>query len=279
MENKTINITKRNGLKAPFDVQKLINSLDRSGVAKSDIEQIIHEVKRNLFEGISTHKVYQMAYSILRKKSHRAAGKYRLKKAIFELGPSGYPFERFVGELLKNQGYTVEVGKIVAGHCIQHEVDVVAEKDDRKYMIECKFHGQPNRKSDVKVSLYIHSRFLDVEKEWKKNEAGNLKFHQGWIITNTRFTADAIQFGKCAGLNMISWDYPQSGSLRDRIDMSGLHPITALQTITKKEKKALLDLDRVLCRNISKEELISIGIKPNRINKILVEINDIIRND
>lgn len=279
MENGIINITKQNGERAPFDVQKLINSLDRAGVAESDIEQIINEVGQNLYEGISTHKVYRMAYSILRKKSHRAAGKYRLKKAIFELGPSGYPFERFVGELLKNQGYEVEVGKIVQGHCVQHEVDVVAEKDDRKYMIECKFHSQPNRKSDVKVSLYIHSRFLDVEREWKKKEAGNLKFHQGWIITNTRFTEDAVQFGKCAGLNMISWDYPSSGSLRDRVDLSGLHPITALQTMTKKEKQALFKLDRVLCRNITKEELINIGVKPNRINKILNEIEDIIRND
>lgn len=279
MENNTIHITKRNGEKVAFDVQKLINSLDRSGVAEEEIERIINEVGQNLVDGMSTHKVYQMAYSILRKKSYRAAGKYRLKKAIFELGPTGYPFERFVGELLKNQGYQVEVGKIVQGHCVQHEVDVVAEKDNQKFMIECKFHQQPNRKSDVKVSLYIHSRFLDVEKEWKKKEEGHLNFHQGWIVTNTRFTEDAVQFGKCAGLNMISWDYPASGNLKDRIDKSGLHPITALQTLNKKEKQALLENNKVLCRDISKDDLMTIGIKVNRINKVLSEVEEIIRNE
>ena len=165
-DDNPILITKGNGQKALFNVQKLINSLDRSGAGEEDIEQVIHEVGLNLVDGMSTRRVYQMAYSILRKKSQRAAGKYRLKKAIFELGPTGYPFERFVGELLKNQGYKVEVGKIVKGHCVQHEVDVVAEKDDRKYMIECKFHSQPSRKRDVKVSLYIHSRYLDIEKVW-----------------------------------------------------------------------------------------------------------------
>lgn len=281
METKGISIlvTKGNGEKAPFDVQKLINSLSRTGASSEIIEKVINQVGQNLVDGISTHKVYQMAYSILRKKSHRAAGKYRLKKAIFELGPTGYPFERFVGELLKNQGYQVEVGKIVQGHCVQHEVDVVAEKDNQKFMIECKFHQQPNRKSDVKVSLYIHSRFLDVEKEWKKKEAGDLKFHQGWIVTNTRFTADAIQFGTCAGLNMISWDYPDSGNLKERIDKSGLHPITALQTITKKEKQALLEHDLVLCRNLNREMLLEIGIKEVKIKRILKEADELLRSE
>jgi len=260
-DNNAILVTKRNGQKVPFDVQKLMDSLDRSGAGEEDIEQIIREVGSNLVDGITTHKVYQMAYSILRKKSHRIAGTYRLKKAIFELGPTGYPFERFVGELLKNQGYKVEVGKIIKGHCVQHEVDVVAEKDDQKYMIEC-----------------IQSRFLDIEKEWKKKESEHLRFHQGWIVTNTRFTEDAMQFGKCAGLKLISWDYPFSGSLKERIVLSGLHPITALQSITKKEKKELLTFDVVLCRNLNNELLYKAGIRENRINKRLKEAKELVGN-
>jgi hypothetical protein len=279
INDNSIFITKRNGEKVPFNVQKLIDSLDRTGAAEEDIERVIKEVGQKLVEGMSTRKVYQMAYSILRKKSQRAAGKYRLKKAIFELGPTGYPFERFVGELLKNQGYSVDVGKIVKGHCVQHEVDVVAQKDDRKFMIECKFHSDTSRKCDVKVSLYIHSRFLDVEKQWKKKEAGRPNFHQGWIVTNTRFTEDAMQFGKCAGLHLISWDYPAGGSLRERIDRSGLHPITALQTLVKKEKQALLELNIVLSRDLKKENLIQIGINENKIGKILKEADELVRNN
>ena len=98
-------VTKRNGEKVTFDVQKLIDSLDRSGASETDIEQVVREVGKNMVDGMSTRKVYQLAYSILRKKSKQAAGKYKLKNAIFELGPTDYPYERFVGELLKNQGY------------------------------------------------------------------------------------------------------------------------------------------------------------------------------
>lgn len=273
-----ISITKRNGERVPFDVQKLIDSLDRAGASELEIEHVIQEVAKNLVDGISTHKVYQMAYSILRKKSHRVAGKYRLKKAIFELGPTGYPFERFVGELLKNRGYTVEVGKIVQGHCVQHEVDVVAEKDSRKYMIECKFHSDASKKSDVKVSLYIHSRFLDVKNEWKKRPSAGLEFFKGWLVTNTRFTADAIKFGKCAGLEMVSWDYPRNGSLKQLIDESGLHPVTALQSITKKEKQAILEQDVVLCRDLTHDIMIKAGVPERKINKTLREINDLVMN-
>lgn len=275
--NHILHITKRNGEKVPFDVQKLIDSLDRSGASEAEIENVIREVGRNLIDGMSTHKVYQLAYSILRKKSRMAAGKYRLKKAILELGPTGFPFERFVGELLKNQGYQVKVGQVIQGHCVKHEVDVVAEKEDRKFMIECKFHRDPSRKSDVKVSLYIHSRFLDVAQQWKKQPNERLRFHQGWIVTNTRFSEDALQYGKCAGLQMISWDYPLQGSLRERIDRSGLHPITALQSLTKKEKQEILNLDVVLCRNIDRDLLVKIGMKDNQIKKIMTEVNELIK--
>lgn len=278
MSNEVKQITKRSGEKVPFDNQKLKRSLERTGAGENVIREIIDTVNKRLVDGMSTHKVYQMAYAILRKKSQMVAGKYRLKKAILELGPTGFPFERFVGELLKHQGYKVEVGKIVQGHCVQHEVDVVAEKDDRKFMIECKFHNDQSRKSDVKVSLYIHSRFLDVEKEWNKNTAKNFHFHQGWIVTNTRFTDDALQFGKCAGLHLISWDYPAGGSLRERIDHSGLHPITALQTLKKNEKQALLELGVVLSREIKKEDLIGIGMEGNRIGQILKEAYELSNN-
>jgi hypothetical protein len=273
---KPLYITKRNGDKVPFDVQKLINSLDRSGASEADIEQVIQEVGKNIVDGMSTHKVYQLAYSILRKKSKQAAGKYRLKKAIFELGPTGYPFERFVGELLKNQGYRIQVGQIVRGYCVQHEVDVIAEKDDRRHIIECKFHGDLSTKSDVKVSLYFHSRFLDIKKRWEQNPDNHPLSHEGWLVTNTRFTDDALQYGECAGLRMISWDYPRKGSLRERIDLSGLHPITALQSLTRKEKGMLLEQDLVLCRDISRAALEKAGIVQSKFNRIIQEAEAVI---
>jgi hypothetical protein len=112
---------------------------------------------------------------------------------------------------------------------------------------------------------------MDIEKQLDKNPDENQKYHQGWLVTNTRFTDDALQYGKCAGLHLIAWDYPQQGSLRQRIDQSGLHPITAIHSLTKKEKSQLLEINAVLCRNLDRKQLERIGIKLNRIEKILEE--------
>jgi len=190
-----------------------------------------------------------------------------------ELGPSGFPFEKYVSEILKYEGYKVLVGQIVQGHCVQHEVDVIAQKDEKHFMIECKFHGDQGRKCDVKIPLYIQSRFLDVEKTWQQHLQHTNKFHQGWVVTNTRFTADALRFGTCAGLYLLSWNFPSKNSLKERIDSSGLHPLTSLTTLTKGEKKALLERGFVLCKELCQNEnwLEEINIEANRRKKILAE--------
>ncbi|UII29619.1 restriction endonuclease [Fulvivirga ulvae] len=245
-----VNVTKVSGEKAPFVPAKLLASLKRAGANESLAKDILEEVQSGLYEGIATKAIYKEAFARLRKHSRPLAAKYKLKKALMELGPTGYPFERFVGEILRDQGFKVEVGVIVQGHCVQHELDVVAEKASEHYIVECKFHSDQARHCDVKVPLYIHSRFRDVEKQWRKHEAHSTKFHKGWIFTNTRFTNDATKYGSCSGLMLVGWDYPKKEGLKDLIDRSGLHPVTCLTTLTKQEKQIILSANHVLCRDI-----------------------------
>lgn len=274
---KNMVVTKASGEQALFDISKLRRSLERSGAGDLVIRQIIEQVKASLYDEISTKAIYKKAFGLLRKNSRPAAARYKLKKAVMELGPTGYPFEKFIGEMLRHQGFETEVGVIVKGHCVHHEVDVVAEKDEKHFMVECKFHSDQGRRCDVKVPLYIHSRFKDVERQWRKLEGHDTKFHQGWIFTNTRFTGDAVQYGNCAGLMLISWDHPKKGSLKERIDVAGLHPITCLTTITNYEKSKLLENEIVLCKHIcnNPELLKTIGIHEQRHKKILKEAHEV----
>lgn len=266
-------ITKASGETVPFSAEKLRRSLRRAGAGEEVMDSIEKEIGQRLYPGITTKEIYRQAFSMLRKASAHLAAKYKLKKALQELGPSGYPFEKYVGEILKHEGYKTRVGQIVQGHCVQHEVDVIATKDDQHFMIECKFHSEQVRKCDVKIPLYIHSRFLDVEKAWEQRPGHGHKFHQGWVVTNTRFTTDATQYGTCAGLNLVSWDFPKKGSLRERIDGSGLHPITCLTTLTNKEKQLLLDKGIVLCQELCRngQLLKEIGVQPAREKKVMEE--------
>lgn len=273
MSNNSIYITKRNGEVAPFEEEKLRRALIRSGAKPRDLEEAMEAVRGILYDGIDTHKIFQTAYKTLRKRSHHSAGRYRLKKAMMELGPSGYPFEKFVGKLFESQGYQANVNVIVQGACVSHEVDVVALRDKVQTMVECKYHSDVSIKSDVKVALYIHSRFLDVSKAWAAASDDPEVKYQGMIVTNTRFSADATQYAECVGLKLISWDYPRSGSLKDWIDKSGYHPITSLGLLTKNEKVKLLEKGLVLCRDVSRKRnlLEEAGVNKTKIPRIVEE--------
>lgn len=272
-KQKGILITKASGEKAYFDEDKLRHSLSKAGAEDFQIAEIISELVKELYDGISTKRIYHLAFDRLKNRSKHLAARYHLKQAIMELGPSGYPFEKFVGEILKYQGYSVDVGVIVKGKCVNHEVDVIALADHHHFMIECKYHNQRGIVCDVKIPLYINSRFKDVEAEWVKLPGHDKRSHQGWVVTNTKFSTDAIQYGNCAGLKLLGWDYPIKGSLKDLIDDLGLYPITCLTTLSKAEKQKLLDNKIVLCLELCENPklLYDLGMNDLKVKRIIEE--------
>ena len=217
-DEKKLWVTKNSGEHVEFSERKLRLSLEKSGAGEEDIQYIISEIKSNLYQGIKTKEIYENAFALLRNKADSYAAKYKLKKALMELGPSGFPFEKYIAEVLKHDGYSTSVGEVLQGKCIKHEVDVVAKKGNEYVVVECKFHSDFSRFCDVKVTLYLHSRFLDLKERWGNDPANSEKSHHGWIVTNTRFSTDASQYGTCAGLYLLSWDFPRKGSLKERID-------------------------------------------------------------
>ncbi len=274
MKQPEIEIIKYNGERVKFSLDKLRGSLNRTGADENTIEQVINIVRDELYQGISTKEIYNRAFAILKKKKRYLASKYKLKKAIYELGPTGFPFERFVGAVLKYSGYKIKVSEILQGKCVSHEIDVVAHKNGDTTIIECKFHGDQGLKCNVKVPLYINSRYRDVKDHWNSNPKNGTTLTQGWVVTNTRFTKDAIAYGKCCGLYLLSWDYPKNDGLKDRIDRLGLYPITVSTLLTKREKQFLLNRNVVLCRELVNDHfyLDHLGVSEVRKEKILNEV-------
>jgi len=270
MRNKIV-VTKASGATEPFSIKKLRTSLERAKVTSEEINSIIEALLPKLYQGISTKKIYSEAFRLLRNQSKPHAARYYLKKGIMELGPSGFPFEKFVGELFKHFGYTVQVGIIVQGKCVTHEIDVMAEKENEIILMECKYRNQPGINVDVKTPLYINSRFEDVLANGLLKNKEN-KF-AGWITTNAKFTTDAIDYGRCKGLNMLSWDYPHNKALKDMIDNSGLYPLTCLTSLTHHEKQWLLAKDYVLAKDIynNRNLLLKAGVKETRLKTVLDE--------
>ncbi len=268
-----IDVIKSSGEKVKFSLDRLRASLRKSGADRQTVNQIIDKVQEEVYDGISTKEIYNRAFALLKKKGSYLASKYKLKKAIYELGPTGYPFERFISAILKYSGYETNVSEIMQGKCVTHEIDVVAKKNGITTVIECKFHSEEGRNCNVKVPLYIASRFKDVKVHWD-SKSNDTKLDAGWVVTNTRFTEDALQYGKCIGLYLVSWDYPKNDGLRDRIDRLGLYPITSSTLLTNREKQFLLSRDVVLCRDLMDDVffLDHLGISDTRKSRILKEI-------
>ncbi|NNE02251.1 MAG: ATPase [Eudoraea sp.] len=274
MSNNEIEIRKSSGKSVPFSMDKLRDSLRRSAADDATINEVLSKVKDELYSGITSKEIYNRAFAILKKNKPVFASKYKLKKAIYELGPSGFPFEKFISTLLNYSGYNTQVGKVVFGKCVKHEIDVFAKKNGKVIIIECKFHGEEGRNCNVKVPLYIHSRYSDVRNATYGEKSKFKRPEEGWVVTNTRFTKDAIAYGKCADLYLLSWDYPRDNGLRNRIDRLGLYPITVSTLLTRREKDFLLSRDIVLCRQLHKDKfyLDHMGVSESRKSKILNEV-------
>jgi len=275
--NKEILIKKASGELELFSENKLRRSLERVGTSSDVVEDIVSHIAGELKNGVSTQDIYRHAFSLLNKHDRSVAGKYSLKRAIMELGPTGHPFEKLVSEILKTKGFSTQVGVIVQGICVSHEIDVVAEKENQHIMIECKFHNQPGTKSDVKIPLYIQARFEDVRKAWLKNKDHAQKFHEAWLVTNTKLTSDAITYAQCVGMKPIGWNYPVNEGLEVLIDQSGLHPITCLTMLDAGDKQRLLNEDVVLCKELlhNKDILQNLGLNTVEISQVEKEISEL----
>ena len=242
-------VTKADGTTEFFKIEKLRRSLRRAGANATEVNEIVAAVDKTLYTGMQTQEIYRHAFALLRESKPPAAARYSLRRALFGLGPTGFPFELFLAKLFQEDGYTTKTGIILEGKCAPHEIDIAAYKDTHSFVGEAKVHARPGIKSDLQVAMYSYARLLDLREAKICNEdiCGVKEF---WLITNTKFTTTAENYGRCVGLNLLSWDYPRNDNLHDRIQRAGIYPVTVLQSITPAQIETLIARGIILCKEI-----------------------------
>ena len=270
-------IAKADGTQEPYNPEKLIASLVRAGAEHGAAVEIAHEVEQNIYSGITTHEIYRHAFAQLREVRRGAAARYSLKRALLEFGPSGFPFEAYIARLLQFEGWSTKIDQIIQGACVEHEVDVVATNKTSILYVEAKFHNAPGFKTDLKTVLYVKARLEDIAAKRKADGETNLM--RGLVVTNTKLTDIAVQYADCAGVEILSWEQPQPHTLQDRIQKAGLYPVTALTTLNRREKMALLGQKVVLCTSLADDTraLASVGIQGSRAQHVLEEAGSLCR--
>lgn len=262
-------IKKADGSTERFDPAKLEQSLMHAGASSTARARTVAKVLHELHPLISTEEIYRKAFEFLRTEEITpVAARYSVKRAVYSLGPSGFPFEQFLAEVLRAHGWTVRTDLMLMGRCAPHEVDVLAEKDGHRVGIEAKFHNEPGGKTDIKDALYVHARYEDL----KQAPTASSRVDEGWLVTNTEFTSNAIRYARCSNLTILAWDYPRSRGLMHMIEEAKVHPLTALTMLTDSEKRRFLESRIVLCKSLHTEDVLrEHGVAPNRIPRVLDE--------
>jgi len=270
-------IVKHSGDIVDFNRNKLKQSLLKSGASQLVIDAILHKIENEIYEGISTKRIYKLAYGLLKKTSGSHAARYNLRSALQLLGPAGFFFEKYVARLFESEDYQTKINLTLQGKCVSHEIDVVIKKNNEISMIECKFHSNRESNSDVKVPMYILSRFNDIKDRGHAVFSEKDNITSCLIVTNNRFTTDAVQFATCSGIELLSWDYPINNNLRTKIDENQLYPVTCLTTLSLVEKDKLLILNVILVNELinNSESLEKIGLSSNRIKNVLKEVSEL----
>lgn len=264
-------IIKSNGDRVSYDEKKVRASLRRSGASEKLVKEIIGEVTPKLKDGMNTGELYRLVHNTLTKKHSSVAFRYNLRDSLFKLGPAGFKFEKYVASILRAYGYDAKVPEEeLPGVCVNHEVDVVAEKDHRRIMIEAKFRNNIKGDVDLKDTMATWSRFLDLV------DAGSVgkgkTFDELWIVTNARFSDRSRQFGICKGIRLIGWKYPKEHSFEQMVDHNLLYPLTILDDLKQNELNSFSDHGLMLCKEIAEEDDVKLqnklGIPLNRISTI-----------
>lgn len=273
---KEILVMKADGEVEPFDVLKLEYSLRKSRAPEALIDKVTKHILGELKSGMTTAQIYNHAFSFLRTLEKPVALRYSLKRAIMDLGPSGFPFEQLVARIFKKRGYTIETDAMICGACAEHEIDIIAFNAEKLIMVEAKFHNSFGLSSDLKVALYIKARLDDLKQ--KKFTYGHLRdLDEGWLVTNTKFTTSAIKYAQCQNITLVGWNYPLHGSLHDMIESASLHPLTCLTTLSENQKKFLLTKNSIVCTDLrdNKNLLHEAGLSSVEVDAVYKEIDSL----
>ncbi len=266
-------IIKADGSSEIFDPERLNISLKKSGAGEHTAKQITETITNSVAPGTSSKEIYTRAFSLLRKEARPIAARYALRRALLELGPTGHPFEDFISHLYRKEGWQVETRKILRGKCVSHEVDFYAQHPEQGVYLaaELKYHNDPAYKTDLKVALYVKSRFEDIFSRDISERARQID--RGILVTNTKFTSEAIAYAECAGVELLGWGYPADNNLFMRMSSAKVYPITALTILSRSEKRLLIEQGVIAVDEIARNRraLDACRLSPERTGAVIAE--------
>jgi len=247
-----IHIINSKGEREMFSFQKVYRSALRAGADKDLANEIAEIIKKDLYSGMRTFDIYKKVKKLLARKNYKLALRFSLKQAIRKLGPTGFPFEKYVAEMFKELGFDVRLNQLLSGKCVAgYEIDFLAEKDNIIYIGECKYRNLQKNRIHTNIVLANRARFLDISNH-PFLMSGKYKNYtkKTIIVTNTKFTARAKQYSKCVDTKLLGWKEPRNNSLENITENLKFYPITILPSLKSRVKDAFVSQKMMFARDV-----------------------------
>ena len=228
-------VIKSNGKRERFDEGKIYQSCMRIGLPKRKCRDIVDEVVQGLEFPARTKDIYRLVMEATRKYGREYPYIYGLRKAISELDPSS--FEKYTGKILESMGYSWQWNRIIEGYAVEHQIDVIAEKNGKKWLVECKLHRNPHRDCGLGVALQNQARLEDILEGLQYGRGYG--FDGAWIFTNTKFSLHAVKYSEVRGIRLTGWKHVGENSLERIAHKNRVAPITMLVQDPRKRRRLL----------------------------------------
>ena len=235
-------IYKADGNRVPFNERKILSTIMRAGASRNTAKRILKKVKSEVYRDMTSNDIYKKVLQAIsdEKGLHALHQRYQLKDSIMRMGPAGFAFENYIASLLEYYDYQVSgIREKIYGKCAPHEIDLTATRKEKEFLIECKYHSSRGIYTGLKVALYTHARFLDLQP----------RFSGEIIFCNTKISNNAKKYAKCIGQQVFSWRYPGQNSLEKIIEKYNLYPITILN-LTQKELQAFSECNIMIAKDL-----------------------------
>jgi len=218
------------GEKEPYSSVKVFQSAKRAGASSVLAKEISKKIETLVHEGMETKKIFLKVKKLLKDRDKQVSIRFNLREAMKKLGPSGFPFEKYIGEIFSANGFKVELNQIIKGKYVDYEIDFIAQKENIVYLGECKFRHRRGERIDMPITLAFSAKFEDIKqgnyfKKFKNCEIRPI------IVTNAKFYSQAKKYAKGVGIEFLGWNYPENKGLEKMIEIEDLYPITIFSSL------------------------------------------------
>ena len=253
---------------------KVLRSARRAGASKDLAQKVALEIEKGIYPGSKTSEIFKQVNQLLKKEDERSSLRFSLREAMRKLGPSGFPFEKYIGDIFSAHGYAVSLNRKIKGKFAIHEIDFLARNEKVLYIGECKYRIFPGERVDLAILLAFYAKFLDLKNGNYFNLPKNVVL-KPIMVTNAKFSSQAIRYANGVGIKLLGWKHPPNQGLESMIEAEQLYPITILPSfkgyLMESCSQAKLMLAKDILEKNPQQIAKIIGVEKNKILSLINE--------